>query len=251
MLLFDNLKFLNRLSYLIILVSIFMLLFVYYRSTVVNLFYINNVTIQGNIKNIDIEEISNVAKKNIHGSLTDIDIYALQKIFHNLPWVKSVIISKSFPHGINIYVKEYIAYAKMNNNSYVTLDGHKFYSKYNNENIPLFYGSDEEIINIISFNTIINNVLSKYAVKVIELSYNDNGIIKFTLSNKVNVEVCEVPITDKIKLLSKFWNKIYSINKNLKYINLCYKSAIAIDKEVIEGENKITKKLIKYGRYNA
>ena len=241
----DNLRLINRLSYIIIIIAISIFIFSYYKYYSAYFFYINNITINGNFKNIAVEQISNVAKYNIHGNLTDINIYDLQKTFHNLPWVKDVVISKVFPHTINIYINEYKPYAKINNNAYITIDGHKFISKFNNEGIPLFFGNNEDIVSLITINIIINNLLSVYKVKVKQLTYNDIGLIKFTLSNNVMVETCEIPITDKIKLLSKYWNKLFAINKNLTHINLCYKSAIAIDKETVD--SKITKKLIKNG----
>lgn len=226
---FDNVKFLNRLSYLIGTLAIFILIFSCFDYIVENCFRIDKVVIEGDFKNIAPEQLSILAKNQLHGTLFTLDVDSLQKKFKRIPWVKQVIISRKFPDLVNITIVEYIALGKFGEDSILSVDGKVFHGVDNNPNLPSFYADDTQTELLINNYNLLLPIFNQHNIFLKKMSLINGDILKLYLSNNLQVTICGNEFSRKFTLLNRFWDKLYQIKPSLSYVNMCYKNGIAIN----------------------
>lgn len=226
---FDNIKFLNRLSYLIGILAIFIVLFSCFDYVAENWFRVEKIIIEGDFKNITPQQLTNLAKNQLHGTLFTLDIDDLQKKFKYIPLVKQVIVSRKFPDTIVIYAIEYVVLGKFGNNSVLSVDGKIIPALSNNPNLPVFYSDDMQTQVLIDNYNLLLPILNKHKVSLKKMYLIEGNILKLNLSNNLQITICGNDFARKFNLLNRFWDKFYQIRPNLSYINTCYKNGIAVN----------------------
>lgn len=225
---FDNVKFINRLAYLLGGLAVFILLFSFIDYMVNNWFEIEKVTVTGNMEHINQNELSSLAQNDVHGNLFTLDINDLQDEFRQIPWVKHVTISREFPTGISVGLTEYSAVAKIGGRKLISADG-KIFKGTESSDLPVFDAPMQNISEALIDYQLIGRILNKREVRVESLSINGLGITKIDFSNNLKVIICGTEIENQLKLLDQYWDKLYELNPGLNYVNMCYKNALAIN----------------------
>ncbi|MBP9743220.1 MAG: FtsQ-type POTRA domain-containing protein [Burkholderiales bacterium] len=226
---FDNVKFINRLAYLVGGLAIAILGFSVVNYAINNWFVVENVVITGNIEHIDLKTLTLVAKEKIRDNLFTLDLDDIQNNFQNIPWVKHVTVMRDFPHSLLIGVDEYSAIARWGNEGLIASDGNIFNGNDVSGELPIFYVAPQNVSEAISDFNMVNAMLAKHNVHLTELNLYGFGITKFVLSNQLNITICGSAVESQIALLNKYWDKLYELNPGLNYVNMCYKNAMAIN----------------------
>ena len=63
----------------------------------------------------------------LHKSFFNFKIDALKEQLEKIEWIKNANVRRVYPDEIKIYVQEYIPKAIFNNNSYLNINGDKFF----------------------------------------------------------------------------------------------------------------------------
>lgn len=228
--LLDNTKFVNRLAYLIGGLAVFIILFSSMIYIVQNWFCVLHVTITGNINHITEMQLSNVAKNNLRGTMFTLDIDELQAEFRQIPWVKSVTVTRSFPDSITVNVTEYDAIAHFGDNGFfIAEDGRVFYGAINDPALPTFYVPEQKIPDIVSLYKAGTDIFKKRDISLNKIYWLGVGITKIEFSNKLQVIICGLDVINKLTVLDKYWDQLYKLNPGLDSVNMCYKNAVAIN----------------------
>ena len=235
----DNVKLINRSAYLMGGLAVFLLLFSLVDYGVRNWFLIERITITGDINHTSEKQFSYIAKNRLKGNLFTLDIDSLQEEFKQIPWVKEVTVSRDFPDAITIWLSEYDAIARLNDEALITQDGKVFDGADDRIILPTFDVQLRNIPEAISDYRAILPILSKHKIQIKKLTINGVGITKIEFStrdsstrdssNKLNVVICGANFAADIATLDKYWNKLYALNPGLNYVNMCYKNAMAIN----------------------
>ncbi len=225
----SNVKLINRFAYLTGGLAIFILLLSLIEYGVNNWFLINRIIITGKIKHVSAKQVSYIAENRLQGNLLTLDIDSLQEEFRQIPWVKDVTVSREFPDSITIELSEYDAIARLNNEALITQDGQVFDGADDSIGLPTFDVPLKNVHEAISDYHQIEPILALRKLQVSKLDINGVGITKIEFSNGLHVTICGSEFAKQIELLDQYWDKLYSINAGLSYINMCYKNAFAIN----------------------
>lgn len=230
----DNVKFINRLAYLIGGLAVFILIFSLIDYGITNWFLVENVIITGEMNHIDSKGLVYLAQDKVQGNLFTLDINEIQEDFFNMPWVKHVNVMREFPNSILVGLSEYSAIARLGDEALIADDGNVFNGVDTDKQLPVFYVAEQNTSEAIADFKSINKILNHRKVKITELALNGFGITSFTLSaespvTQLKVVICGVQVESEVRLLDQYWDKLYSINPGLNYINMCYKNAFAIN----------------------
>ena len=226
----ENIKFINRMTYLIgsIAAVIVLCSIIYYGCN--TWFWIKQINITGDTQHININAVSQIARNSIHDNLITLDLQELQVKFNHLPWIRQVVIYRQFPNVINIVISEYVAIAQLSNHDLISPVGTVFGGdELHQQDLPIFNVPINELGEAIKRYTLINQALQPHHVTISKLFMNGYGLTKITLSNNLSVVICGINIQHSIQILNTYWNKLYNINSALSDINMCYKNAIAIN----------------------
>ena len=224
----DNIKFLNRLAFLIasVAMSILAISFLYYATQ--NWFQIERVVVQGNISHITKSQISYILQNKLHGTFFTLNIDAVQDEFQGIPWVKSVLVTREFPDSITVNVEEYTAIASLGGNKLLSEDKQVFDGADKLGLLPIFDIPDAQIDNAIISYEALKPFLGEHNVQLKSMFYNGVGLIKVEFSDGLKITICGSDLNSSLALLNKYWSQLHQIEPNLLYINMCYKDAIAI-----------------------
>jgi cell division protein FtsQ len=238
--LLDNVKAMNRFSFLVGGIAVFILIFSLVYYIVENHFLIERINIVGNTTHITEKQLEYIARNKLHGTFFTLNISELQHAFRQVPWVKQVSVTRRFPDTLTVSIIEYSAIARLGDFGLIAPDGRVFSGADANIALPVFYVSQSQISNTLQYYKILQPLLNAESVSLVNLVAKDPGITKFSLSNGLQVIICGADFTSGIATLSKYWTRLYTLNAKLQYINMCYNNALAI--------NAIPKELTKTGR---
>ncbi|MFN7094939.1 MAG: cell division protein FtsQ/DivIB, partial [Burkholderiales bacterium] len=227
--LLDNVKFVNRLAYLIGGLAVFILLFSWITYIVQNWFRIERITIKGNIQHVTSEQLSYIARNRLKGTFFTLDINNLQEEFRKVPWVKTVTVEREFPDAITVNIVEYQAIGRWGDDGLLSGDGRIFSGADDSTSLPIFLATKPQVAEVLQDYTLIQDSLAKHKLSLTQLYLSGSGITKLYLSNNLHIIVCGANFAQKWQRLMQYWDKLYQLNPNLSYINMCYKNAMAIN----------------------
>lgn len=228
---FNNIRFVNRLAYLVWVIALTILLFsgVYY--IVQNWFPIKRITIDGDVPHITKEQLSYIASHRLVGRFFTLNINDLQYEFRKIPWVNKVSVVREFPDAITVKVVEYKAIARWGEDGLLSNDGRIFNGADSDASLPIILASRMQIKDAsITYNKL-NELLKtqdSHNLKIQKIIYNGAGLVKVYLSNNLELILCGIDFTKNIQILNKYLDQLYQIKPNITYMNMCYKNAVAI-----------------------
>jgi cell division protein FtsQ len=225
----DNVKFVNRLAFLIGALSVFIVFVSIVIYVLQNGFKIEHITIKGNTAHITREQLSYIAKNRLRGTFFTLDIDNLQREFTEIPWVQSVTVTRDFPDAITVNINEYQAIARLGDEGLISLNGRIFSGADDRTTLPVFNGLSTQVPQFITNYAILKPLLSANNISLTRLDLSVSGISRVFFSNNLEVVICNFDISATVKKLSKYWNKLYQLNPDLTYVNMCYKNAVAIN----------------------
>ena len=224
----DNIRFVNRLAFLIGAIAIFILsaCFVYYATY--HWFRIKKIIVQGDVSHITKNDVLALVQNKLYGTFFTLNIDVVQNTFEQIPWIKSVHVVREFPDSITIHVVEYNAIADLGNNRLLSEDKQIFVGSAPQGKLPLFMVPDGQISNALSTFNKIKPFLNKHNEALKTMSYNGVGLIKLTLSSGMQIVMCGGDVAINLQLLDKYWLQVGQVESGVSYINMCYKNALAI-----------------------
>ena len=226
----DNAKFINRVAYLIGSIAVFVLLFSFGFYIAENKFQVEHITVTGNINRVTKDQLINVARDNLYGTMFTLDINDLEYEFKKIPWVKNVSVSRTFPDSVTVNITEYNAIAHYGDyGDFVAPDGQVFLGVINDPLLPTFYGPKNSVPDLLKVYNTTEALFKRQNITVATLRYVGIGIVKIVFSNGLAVTICGMDFSDKLSTLNKYWAQLYKINPGLNYVNMCYKNAVAIN----------------------
>lgn len=226
--LLNNIKLINRVTYLIGGLAVFILLFSCFDYAITNWFLITQITIVGDTTHITESQLAYIAKNRLQGNLFTLNIDGLREEFRQIPWVNRVTVSRDFPHAIVVGISEYQAIARLGDLSLITQDGKIFTGADNTESLPVFYVAATDVPLAIQRYQQLLPLIKVHNLALNSLTLVTHELNKLQLSNDLTVVICGDDVSSKFQLLNQYWDKLYSLNPQLHYVNLCYNNAMAI-----------------------
>jgi cell division protein FtsQ len=224
-----NIKLVNRLTYLIGVVSVVVLFISLGIYITDRWFCIERITISGDLLHTDQLQLDYIAKHRLKGTFFTLNINNVQEKFSQIPWVKSVVVKRVFPDALNIKITEYTPLARFNDDKFLSDEGQIFSGSANqNLNLPIVYGKDQQIPEIIKLYDNLKPFFASGPVKLSKLYYIGPGLTQMYLSNNLDVVVCGTEVAARLGVLLTYLPRLYQILPKISYVNMCYKDALAI-----------------------
>ncbi len=233
--LLDNIKFLNRLSYLIGALAICIIIISGIDYLVQHKFKVEHIIIEGNLQSSTAVQFADIAQHRLHGTLFTLDIDGLQQEFRKIQWVKNVTVERKFPNTVKINIEEYQAFARFGDMGLLSVDGVIFNGADDDSNLPIFDADRDQLGELFGDYKILQPFLRQHNINLVSLTLIDGGIIKVGFSNNLSIVICGNNLMAGITLLGQYWERLYALNPNLSYVNLCYRNAMAIS-QVVHGQ---------------
>ena len=223
-----NIKLINRISYLLNALTIIILLWCGIRYLVMNKFMIEDVLVMGNVDHITQQQVDYIVQNKFNDSIFTVDINKMYYEFVQLPWVKEVSISRVFPNKLEVNVVEYKAVARFADSNLISDTGEIFNGADNNNTLPIFYLDSTQTQFALELYKMISPAIMSHNLQIVSLRF-DGVVIQLVLSDGEKIILCTNELNSGLNRLNLYWDKLKSINSNLKLMNFCYKNAVAIN----------------------
>ncbi|MBV8403943.1 MAG: cell division protein FtsQ/DivIB [Gammaproteobacteria bacterium] len=90
---------------------------------------IGSVSVAGRFQRVAPVDVERVVKAQVHGAgLLSVDLAAVRRAIHTLPWVDAVSVQRAWPHGLDVLVLEQTAAARWGEKGLVNTRGELFNS---------------------------------------------------------------------------------------------------------------------------
>ena len=230
MLIKNKIKF----TYIIILIMLSMVYYIYQKFNDSKIYFvINKISIEeSRLINSDkgkIFEISNNYLKK--KSFFTMDINYLREKIEKIDWVKNVIIRRSYPDEVKIYIEEHIPVAIWNNDYYLDEFGKMFSANNINSDLPLIVSRSNRNNIIFKYFTLLSKSILDNEIddKVIKIQENEIRSLSVFFSSGIKVEFGSSNITDKINIFFKAYKTLNSSDlKKIRYIDMRYSNGFSV-----------------------
>ena len=91
---------------------------------------IETVAVEGRFQRVAPVDVERVVKEKVHGAgLLSVDLAAVRRAIHTLPWVDAVSVQRAWPRGLNVLVIEQTAAARWGERGLLNTRGELFDSE--------------------------------------------------------------------------------------------------------------------------
>jgi len=218
---------------IISIIALVLLIYSFYKANDMQVvFPIKKITIETKIINANKSKIFNLAKNYLlHKSFFNFKIDALKEQLEKIEWIKNVNVRRVYPDEIKIYVQEYIPKAIFNNNSYLNINGDKFFVDKIDKILPKLFAQDDRNYAIYRYYNLFNSNLLKNNIdsKVLVVSENDIRSLKIILSSGITIKLGSQNINERINMFFKIYDQLNSSDLDkIGYIDMRYSNGFSV-----------------------
>lgn len=220
-------------SYAVLLVAVVAMVVVGVRATFVLHNGANTMTLQieGDISTTDrqnvMQTIQNVGVSNYFTT----DIFAIRQAIVAMPWVDDAVVSRSWPNGVRVQIREMQPVALWGTGGLLSSRGERFVpaKPIDTSGLPILSGPPDRAVHIMEQYRAMNSILRGIGIHIVELQLTERMSWFLRLDNGMKLVVDQ---TDTIGKLQKF---SYLYERQLKpdaarisSVDLRYRNGIAI-----------------------
>ena len=154
----------------------------------------------------------------------------ITSLLESHPWIERAFVRRKWPSGIEVKVIEEVPVARWGDKNFLNSKGEIL--DLNNRNLsglPLLTGvEDSERLIMNTYREIIL-LLRPAGLKITELSYNNQGVWKLTLSNGLEILIGRDQIIEKIRRFLIIWMAtLKSSSTDMDGVDIRYDNGIAV-----------------------
>jgi cell division protein FtsQ len=154
----------------------------------------------------------------------------ITSLLESHPWIERAFVRRKWPSGIEVKVIEEVPLARWGDRNFLNDRGEIL--DLNNRNLsglPVLTGVENSERLIMNTYQEINLLLRPAGLKIIELSYDNQGIWKLTLSNGLEILIGRDQIIEKIRRFLIIWMAtLKSSSTDMDGVDIRYDNGIAV-----------------------
>ena len=154
----------------------------------------------------------------------------ITSILESHPWIERAFVRRKWPSGIEVKIIEEVPVARWGDRNFLNDRGEIL--DLNNRklsNLPLLTGVEDSERLIMNTYHEIALLLGPADLKIIELSYNNQGIWKLVLSNGLEILIGRDQIVEKIRRFLIIWMAtLKSSSTDMDGVDVRYDNGIAV-----------------------
>src|SRR6202035_154316 len=193
---------------------------------------IETVAVEGRFQRVARVDVERVVKEKVHGAgLLSVDLAAVRRAIHTLPWVDSVSVQRAWPRGLNVLVIEQTAAARWGERGLLNTRGELFDT--DERHIPpelaQLAGPDGKESLVAQRYLAAEGRLSQAGLRLTAMRLDARGAWEFDLANGVTVRLGRRQVDERFE---KFMNTALKLvtqrGEDIAYVDMRYTNGFAI-----------------------
>jgi cell division protein FtsQ len=222
-------QLLLRCTYTVLALSLILWFFSFLRHT--DLFSIEHISIEGNYSKVNIKEVAAILKPYAHSSLITLDKPDLTQQLLGLPWIKSLTISRSWPHTLIIDITEQHAVARWKNKGLLTEEGFVFSPPANTfpKDLPEIDAPKDLLEASLAQLASMDLMLSVDNLQINSLIIQERNDVSLILQNGVKVLLGSDNVSGHLQRFVNIYPKVFEKRFNqVQYVDMRYTNGMAV-----------------------
>jgi cell division protein FtsQ len=193
---------------------------------------IETVAVEGRFQRVAPVDVERVVKAQLHGEgLLSVDLAAVRRAIHTLPWVDAVSVQRAWPRGLNVLVIEQTAAARWGERGLLNTRGELFDT--DERHIPpelaQLSGPDGKEATVAQRYLATEGRLMQAGLRLTALRLDARGAWEFDLANGVTVRLGRRQVEERFE---KFMNTALKLvtqrGEDIAYVDMRYTNGFAI-----------------------
>jgi cell division protein FtsQ len=193
---------------------------------------IATVAVEGRFQRVAPVDVERVVKTQVHGAgLLAVDLPAVRRAIHTIPWVDAVSVQRAWPRGLNVLVIEQTAAARWGERGLLNTRGELFAS--DERHIPpelaQLAGPEGKEGQVAQRYLAAEGRLSQAGLRLTALRLDARGAWEFDLANGVTVRLGRRQVDERFE---KFMNTALKLvtqrGEDIAYVDMRYTNGFAI-----------------------
>ena len=191
-----------------------------------------SVSVEGSFQRVSPGDVERVVKNGVHGTgLLSVDLAAVRRAIHTLPWVDAVSVQRAWPHGLNVLVIEQTAAARWGAEGLINNRGELFAadSRHIPSELAQLSGPPDQEAAVAQRYLAAAGRLTAAGLRMTALRLDARGAWEFDLSNGVTVRLGRRQVDERFE---KFMNTALKLvterGEEISYVDMRYTNGFAI-----------------------
>ncbi|HUO18266.1 MAG TPA: cell division protein FtsQ/DivIB [Steroidobacteraceae bacterium] len=193
---------------------------------------VESVAVEGRFQRVSPGDVERVVKSQLHGvGLLSVDLAAVRRAIHTLPWVDAVSVQRAWPRGLNVLVIEQTAAARWGEDELVNTRGELFAG--DGRHIPpelaQLSGPPGEEPVVAQRYLAAAGRLTQAGLRMTALRLDARGAWEFDLANGVTVRLGRRQVDERFeKFMSTALKLVTERGEEISYVDMRYTNGFAI-----------------------
>jgi len=193
---------------------------------------IETVAVEGRFQRVAPVDVERVVKAQVHGTgLLTVDLAAVRRAIHTLPWVDAVSVQRAWPRGLNVLVVEQTAAARWGEKGLLNTRGELFDSdeRHMPPELAQLSGPDGKETLVARRYLAAEGRLLQAGLRLIAMRLDARGAWEFDLSNGVTVRLGRRQVDERFeKFMNTALKLISQRGEDIAYVDMRYTNGFAI-----------------------
>ena len=164
------------------------------------------------------------------------DLDGIKAKMEALPWVDYATVTRVWPSGIDLKIKEQVAVSYWNDEAFINKNGVIFQPEYVDKklSLPVLFGVSDKSpalrIEMLAVLARLQVLLNQYKLGIAELELKPRGVWDVLLDNGISVALGAQPLEEKVHRLGAVFTQRSGIDlENVKRIDARYPNGVAVE----------------------
>lgn len=193
---------------------------------------IRTVQVTGRFQHVSPGEIQQVVARQAGGQgLLTVDLAAVSRAIHTLPWVDAVSVERDWPHGLSVLVVEQVAAARWGHDGLVNATGVRFATGISHfpAGLARLSGPDGSEAEVTQHYLAMQRRLSQAALVIAALRLDARGAWQLDLANGITVRLGRSQVDERFeKFMSAALGIVAHRAADISYVDMRYTNGFAI-----------------------
>jgi cell division protein FtsQ len=200
-----------------------------------NIFPIKKVAIYGDFSPARQKILQQTVNQFTKKSFFTADLSVIKERLQSFIWVANVEVRRVWHNQLSLHIDVQRPIAKFNDNKFLNAFGEIFTQQAleedekNIENLPLFYGNEDQAMKLLYYYQQANVILSPIAFKVKKIKLNNADDLTIELDNGIKIKLGHERVLDKLRKFVKVYHKIFNLqDSHRSEVDLRYEHGMAV-----------------------
>jgi cell division protein FtsQ len=190
-----------------------------------------SVQVDGDLRHVDKRLVAEALAPVVTGNYFTADLVAIHDVVSASDWVEEVRVSRRWPNGIRIHIREKQPVALWGQQKLISSRGELFAPVHAErmEGLPVLFGPESKSVQVMEQYRAMNSVLRGLGMTIVELELTERMSWFLRLDNGIRLVIDQVDTIEKLQRFAYLYERQLKPDaENIASIDLRYRNGVSV-----------------------